>query len=95
VPPDKLQTIFDTFTQAHSTIARQYGGTGLGLSISQQLAHLMGGRIWAESTLGTGSTFHCVVRLGVQATPSLPKAAVTLNLTGLRCLWWMIIRLIG
>jgi CheY-like chemotaxis protein/nitrogen-specific signal transduction histidine kinase len=86
VPADKLKTIFDTFTQAHSTIARQYGGTGLGLSISQQLAKLMGGRIWADSTLGEGSTFHCVVRLGVQTTPSIAKAAVALNLTGLRCL---------
>lgn len=86
VPADKLKTIFDTFTQGHSTIARQYGGTGLGLSISQQLAKLMGGRIWAESTLGEGSTFHCVVRLGIQTTPSIPKAVATINLTGLRCL---------
>ena len=86
VPPDKLKSIFETFTQAHSTIARQYGGTGLGLSISQQLAKLMGGRIWAESTLGEGSTFHCVVRLGIQAVPPPPKVSVALNLTGLRCL---------
>ncbi|MBI4001209.1 MAG: response regulator [Nitrospira defluvii] len=86
VPPDKLKTIFDTFTQAHSTIARQYGGTGLGLSISQQLATLMGGLIWAESTLGEGSTFHCVVRLGIQTAPPPPKVSVALNLTGLRCL---------
>ncbi len=86
VPPDKLKSIFDTFTQAHSTIARQYGGTGLGLSISQRLATLMGGRIWAESTLGEGSTFHCVVRLGVQTAPSVPKPAIAPNLTGLRCL---------
>ncbi len=86
VPSDKLKTIFDTFTQAHSTIARQYGGTGLGLSISQQLAKLMGGRIWAESTLGEGSTFHCVVRLGIQTAPSIPKPAVAPNLAGLRCL---------
>ena len=86
VPPDKLKTIFDTFTQAHSTIARQYGGTGLGLSISQRLATLMGGRIWAESTLGEGSTFHCVVRLGIQTAPSIPKPAIAPNLTGLRCL---------
>ena len=86
VAHDKLTSIFETFTQAHSTIARQYGGTGLGLSISKQLAKLMGGRIWVESTLGQGSTFHCVVRLGVQASPSVPKAAIALNLTGVRCL---------
>ncbi|ODT44892.1 MAG: hybrid sensor histidine kinase/response regulator [Nitrospira sp. SCN 59-13] len=86
VPHDKMTAIFDTFTQAHSTIARRYGGTGLGLSISQQLAALMGGRIWVESTLGKGSTFHCVVRLGVQTAPAPSKAAGALNLNGVRCL---------
>ena len=86
VPHDKIKAIFDTFTQAHSTIARQYGGTGLGLSISQQLAALMGGRIWAESTLGEGSTFHCVVQLGVQTAPPPSKVSGTMNLAGLRCL---------
>ncbi|MBL8043999.1 MAG: response regulator [Nitrospira sp.] len=86
VPHDKITAIFDTFTQAHSTIARRYGGTGLGLSISQQLAGLMGGRIWVESTLGKGSTFHCVVQLGVQADPPPSKAAGALNLSGVRCL---------
>ncbi len=86
VPHDKIKAIFDTFTQGHSAIARQYGGTGLGLSISQQLAVLMGGRIWVESTLGEGSTFHCVVQLGVQTTPMPSKASGTMNLAGLRCL---------
>ena len=86
VPHDKIKAIFDTFTQAHSTIARQYGGTGLGLSISQQLAALMGGRIWVESTLGEGSTFHCVVQLGVQTAPPPSKVSGTMNLAGLRCL---------
>ena len=86
VPHDKMTAIFDTFTQAHSTIARRYGGTGLGLSISQQLAALMGGRIWVESTLGKGSTFHCAVRLGVQTAPALSKAAGAMNLSGVRCL---------
>ncbi len=86
VPHDKLTAIFDTFTQAHSTIARRYGGTGLGLSISQQLAALMGGRIWVESAIGKGSTFHCAVRLGVQTAPAPSKAAGALNLGGVRCL---------
>lgn len=86
VPHDKITAIFDTFTQAHSTIARRYGGTGLGLSISQHLAALMGGRIWVESTLGKGSTFHCVVRLGVQVAGGPSKSASALNLSGIRCL---------
>jgi signal transduction histidine kinase/DNA-binding response OmpR family regulator len=86
VPPEKLKTIFETFTQGHSTIARQYGGTGLGLSISQQLAKLMDGRIWVESNLGEGSTFHCAVRLGIQTSPPSSKVSTAMNLTGLRCL---------
>ncbi len=58
IPEDKKVQIFDTFSQADSTTTRKYGGTGLGLSISSQLIGMMKGRIWVESEVGKGSTFH-------------------------------------
>lgn len=58
IPSEKLEAIFDVFSQVDSSTTRQYGGSGLGLSISKQLVEMMGGKIWAESEIGTGSTFH-------------------------------------
>jgi len=57
IPKDKLQVIFDPFTQASESISRNYGGTGLGTTICKNLVELMGGTIGVESTLGTGTTF--------------------------------------
>jgi len=63
IPAEKLAGIFEPFTQADMTTTRRFGGTGLGLSICGNLMKLMDGRIWVESQLDVGSTFHFNVRL--------------------------------
>jgi PAS domain S-box-containing protein len=83
IPPNKLQAVFEPFTQADGSTTRKYGGTGLGLTICQRLVELMGGRIWAESTPGTGSTFFFEIKLE-RARGSVERAVeVPTDLTGL------------
>jgi CheY-like chemotaxis protein/HPt (histidine-containing phosphotransfer) domain-containing protein len=87
IPPEKMDRLFRSFSQVDASTARQYGGTGLGLAISQSLAELMGGRMWLESTVGKGSTFHFTIR--VQSTPDTPRPrlqGLQPQLSGLRLL---------
>jgi PAS domain S-box-containing protein len=66
ISPEKQKLIFEPFVQADGSTVREYGGTGLGLTISSRLIEKMDGRIWIESQLSRGSTFHFTARFKVQ-----------------------------
>jgi two-component system, sensor histidine kinase and response regulator len=82
IPANKLQAVFEPFTQADGSTTRKYGGTGLGLTICQRLVSLMGGRLWAESEPGKGSTFSFEIRLD-RASGSLERTVeAPIDVTG-------------
>jgi signal transduction histidine kinase/HPt (histidine-containing phosphotransfer) domain-containing protein/AmiR/NasT family two-component response regulator len=80
IPAERLSQIFESFIQADTSTTRRFGGTGLGTTIARELVELMGGRIWAESVEGKGSTFHFTI--DIPSTDQVPEEAELFSVPG-------------
>ncbi|EIJ41645.1 signal transduction histidine kinase [Beggiatoa alba B18LD] len=87
IPPDRINRLFQSFSQVDASMTRKYGGSGLGLAISKHLCELMKGRIWIDSELGKGSTFHFTITAQVGENPNIQNVSdVSVELEGKRLL---------
>jgi signal transduction histidine kinase/DNA-binding response OmpR family regulator len=87
IPADRMDRLFKSFSQVDASTTRRFGGTGLGLSISRRLSEMMGGRMWVESSLGAGSTFHFTIAAQpALARPRLYPQGSQVTLAGRRLL---------
>ncbi|SOE17757.1 PAS/PAC sensor hybrid histidine kinase [Hoeflea halophila] len=86
IPPEKLEAVFDKFSQVDNSSTRRHEGTGLGLAITSRLVALMGGKISAESKQGEGSIFTMEVSLPVDHSSAGPVRIAPVDVTGARVL---------
>ena len=75
IPADRLDKIFESFTQVDASTSRRFGGTGLGLTITAELVRLMRGRIWVQSSEEAGSIFHVAIPLKQGTPPAITDAS--------------------
>ena len=69
IPSDRMDRLFQSFSQVDASTTRRYGGTGLGLVISKRLSEMMGGTMWVESQVGQGTTFHFTIQAEAAPAP--------------------------
>ncbi len=86
IPSNRINCLFNEFTQVDASTTRRFGGTGLGLAISKQLAEAMEGSVGVESVDGSGSTFWFTARIGLQSSTPAPSVTLAPNFAELHVL---------